>query len=677
MKTKIALDLIFILICAIILFPSIFLTNFSSWSSDEYVQASEIYRNMGLLGLWQRLSGWSPRPLSDSVLFIYYRIVDNTKQLWVGKFLYILWGLLFFSLFTGFKSLFINTTDEKARKTDEGIQIERSNNIYIKFILPLLLSSVVFIYFLFIEKPSQIFYWPAGAAPYILTLAAIVLTICHLLIISNNDRISNLDALNLVFFGILAAWSSEVGAVYTILLSLGIMLLLIAFNIKFVNKLLPLPPWNKSSKIKVITAISTLLTLSFVVIFILKKNRIGTPELNSVSSSIDGNLNASFLAALKRIISETFLLNNTSFVINSTLLSLFYALFIKISLLLVIILIFFRGQLLISKYQRFIAGVLILILQINNFVMLVGVYYQFGELCCDRHLHLRSISTGLSIVLLGIIIYSKVSLMRTFIEKETVTKFAFASVLTLLLMLLWNLQGVAIISDLKNSNLIAAINNANWRENINNRKERAKYINAHPTEYVMNMVMKPGTYNYDINSVDWYPKGYMSFFGKKELVVCPTTIAVSKATIPAQKRPYIPEISFKPSSRGLTVGFIDMVNQSGQSLQTIAKNTPVTISGWAASDRNSKPADRILITTADRKIMATAEVNLSRPDVAQALKIQNTDRFGWKTTIDLSHIADERITLQAWAYDASTKEAKPLNNTYELIVKSDMEQCRI
>jgi hypothetical protein len=121
--------------------------------------------------------------------------------------------------------------------------------------------------------------------------------------------------------------------------------------------------------------------------------------------------------------------------------------------------------------------------------------------------------------------------------------------------------------------------------------------------------------------------------------------------------------------KGQQVGFVDTVNGANKLEQTIAKSTPLTITGWAVLPNSGKPADLIIITTADKQVIATAPVNVERPDVAKSLKKDEFKKSGWSAKVDPAQITTEQVSLMGWAYDASSKQALPLNNVFKLNLK--------
>ncbi len=534
MKKKITLAILFIAICFIIIIPSIILLGASSWSLDEYGQAA-FYRNGGLVSLWQRLLGWSPRSLSDSILYIYYRIVNHIKMPFAEIFLGILWVLFGSSIYIGLRNIIKNNTDYlDPDKNYKYTRNTKSFRFYLEIIIPVLLSLFLFIYFLFIAKPTEIFYWPAAAAAYLLSASGIILGLCTLIKVSNSSHVSYAEAFSLVVLAIITAFSSEVGALYQLLASICLLTILILFRIKYSPLNLSALTWDKLSNIKLFGASLTSFVLSSTVLFLLKNSRVGTPELNSLSSPITGNIKSSVILAIKQTLKETFLLNNTSFKVDSFFASFSYSLVCKLALLLLVILFFIQAKVSLRKSAELTCVILILPLIVTNFVMITASYYQFGEICCDRHLHFRAILTGLSLFILGLVIASRlhsylyltvadssISPKKSSLKSFLLTSnFSLITVTVLSLILFCTLQISAIESDIKNFQLISNPNKKNWLYNISSQSSSGKYINPHTTKYVRSLRFRPEIY-LSHDNLNSHLKIYMNYFNKKKLFVYP------------------------------------------------------------------------------------------------------------------------------------------------------------
>ncbi len=117
------------------------------WQGDEYITAA-FARDFHLRYLWAaRIGGWSPRPFSEIVFYVYVRIATTLKQPVVVPFLALLWTMLAAS-----------TLVTKRRDMRSSLRI--------------LIGLALCCMFLLGQKVAEMFYWPAGAVAYISTLAA-------------------------------------------------------------------------------------------------------------------------------------------------------------------------------------------------------------------------------------------------------------------------------------------------------------------------------------------------------------------------------------------------------------------------------------------------------------------------------------------------------------------------
>lgn len=510
----------------------------SSWLSDEYQQAFN-YRNGELDALWSRFLKWSPRPLSDSILYIYYGIVERTKEPYTGTFLGILWLFFGFSIYKSIRNIIISNTDDlkpdgnNFQFISQDKESKKKSNLSLDYELPcLLLSLFLFIYFLFIQKPTEIFYWPAGAAAYLLSASGVILGLFTLIKVSTSNYVSCLQTISLVIFAMITAFSSEVGALYQFIVSIFLLSILMLSRVKKYNFLnLSIFIWEKQNTIKLFIAASTSLVFSSIILFSLSNSRVGKGELRSLLSPVTGNIKSSLFLAIKHFLKETLLLNNISLKSDSFFSSFSYSLACILGLLLLVILLTIRAKVRLRKSTELFCLILILPLITTNFFIITASAYQFGEVCCHRHLHFRAVLTGLSILLLGVVIASRLYTHLTAAnEKVVVDKFSLKSFLlmsdfsvviitSVSLILLVNLQINAISNDLRNSYLITDYNRRNWINNLSNQNGSGKYFNPPRTEYVASFPMResPGTYLLSQDNLDRKTKKYMRYFNLKEL----------------------------------------------------------------------------------------------------------------------------------------------------------------
>ncbi|MDV3000257.1 MAG: hypothetical protein N5P05_001863 [Chroococcopsis gigantea SAG 12.99] len=157
----------------------------------------------------------------------------------------------------------------------------------------------------------------------------------------------------------------------------------------------------------------------------------------------------------------------------------------------------------------------------------------------------------------------------------------------------------------------------------------------------------------------------------------PPTLQLPPASpLPTGATPAAPEgldpakISFESAPKGAAIGFIDTINGvPAKNIDTVGKNTPIKLSGWATLPDSNTPAELVIITTPDKKIIATTPVNIDRPDVAKALKKDEFKKSGWTVTIPADKITGDKVSIVAWAYNSSTGKAIPLSNIAQLTMQ--------
>jgi hypothetical protein len=152
------------------------------WQGDEYITAAGIMRH-GFSLFWQRLTGWSPRPVGEVLTYLYLSLSNHVDRPLIGSWLALLWGLSF---------AFILLMARRAR---------------LAHALPL--AAVLMALSLLIAPPGEMFYWPMAATAYLpcwAAMMAVTLMIC-----------GREEALPLAATLVLMAWSVEMGAVVALI----------------------------------------------------------------------------------------------------------------------------------------------------------------------------------------------------------------------------------------------------------------------------------------------------------------------------------------------------------------------------------------------------------------------------------------------------------------------------
>lgn len=161
------------------------------WGLDEYVDIDSMRSGFGFFLDRMR---WSPRPLSEPVFFAYGWLVNHLHRPLIVPFLGALWLLL---LVAGFLTYL-----EVRRQTSR-------HSAWMHGILALALIAA----FVAGGRPMEVFYWPAGAAAYLPTLAATLL----LFLQTAAGRLASVDGRRIAGLClVVAAGSSETGAIFVV-----------------------------------------------------------------------------------------------------------------------------------------------------------------------------------------------------------------------------------------------------------------------------------------------------------------------------------------------------------------------------------------------------------------------------------------------------------------------------
>lgn len=154
------------------------------WQGDEFFVAANI-REQGVGYLVARVWNWSPRPLSEFLLYGYFRAVDFVGSPFIGIALGTLW------LSSVATVLSVSATANKGQR----------------LAVLAVLSSLLAVTFCG-TRNSDAFYWVQGAAAYIPTIAS-MFAVQGLMLASQGD---GKDRTNVMLWGVLVAGlSSEIG----------------------------------------------------------------------------------------------------------------------------------------------------------------------------------------------------------------------------------------------------------------------------------------------------------------------------------------------------------------------------------------------------------------------------------------------------------------------------------
>ena len=192
MHVERSLPIIGVALCLAILALHAGLLGEAHWRGDDYLCAA-FARDFGWRYLWQaRVDGWSPRPLSELVFFLYGRLAAAFMRPFTVPFLGLLWGSLF-------ATVLLTARAATPVRTLIGLSIACM--------------------FLLGHPVAELFFWPAGAVAYLTTLAA---TSLALFLLIDGRTASRTGSLALSASLVACAASSETGAIAAVPLSLAL-----------------------------------------------------------------------------------------------------------------------------------------------------------------------------------------------------------------------------------------------------------------------------------------------------------------------------------------------------------------------------------------------------------------------------------------------------------------------
>jgi len=297
----------------------------NGWWTDEYLDFY-LGRRDGASFWWDRVTGWSPRPVSELLLYLYSLVVAAFGRPLIVPFLGLLWLAL------GAALILPVWRDRGATPGRRWAQTAIRLGLLVLF-----LSG---------SQPTEMFYWPAGAVAYVLTLAGVV----ALLVPGEAPRWRAAGLL-------LAAGTSEVGALFTLCYGGGIGLLAVA----------------RLASRRHFAWFAAPMVLAVVAMALVARGRLPMTEMVVSPGSPAGHLGASVAAALTQWRLEAF---------GPTLPTALSHLLIYAGVATV----FAVAE---PPSRRAWPWLLALAALAASGASLVAAEYHFGSSCCERHLALR------------------------------------------------------------------------------------------------------------------------------------------------------------------------------------------------------------------------------------------------------------------------------------------------
>ncbi|APH53437.1 Hypothetical protein GbCGDNIH9_0214 [Granulibacter bethesdensis] len=426
----------------------------SRWQADEFITFAH-NRDTGLPFLLDRFFHWSPRPVSEFILWLYYLASTALHRPMITAIIGSLWAVLIIS----------------------GLAIlRRSSN---KKLLQLCLCLALPAFYLLDTDPTEVFFWPQSAVAYVTTLAAITLLFWE---IASNTPITSTRSIVLL---IIAAWSSETGAFFVFLFTI--------MNAPFAFSEQPQPP--------VFFRWSLPLLGSGLILFLLLLGRVGTPELPIQTGHYIHHVLPSAQAATGVLMEELGFSTQSQMPLGW------------------IHLLFFLGarwcwSSMRRDGARIRAGLLTgfaLALLSAAYISILAAYYQFDYVCCARHATIRESYILLAVMALGFA-SARWSLIDTrYLRAVSALPFAVALLIALPVRLPALQHDHALIDQ------VTAAKAATWVSGTAHA-EAMTFYQQPDGMIVHNGYLPAGNYILG-QTQNWIPTGIMQFFHKQKLTV--------------------------------------------------------------------------------------------------------------------------------------------------------------
>ena len=168
------------------------------WQGDEWFNFS-LFRSQGTGFLLNRVLTWSPRPVSELLVFLYARAVDALHRPLVTPVLALLWATLAACAAT----LLPGPCAPPPRQSGLAREADHSRRARGLIVL------AVLAFFLLGHQVAEMFYWPMGAAAYVGAIAALTFVV---MLVLRGRHLSGGGAVLAAGAMAVAAGSAEVGA---------------------------------------------------------------------------------------------------------------------------------------------------------------------------------------------------------------------------------------------------------------------------------------------------------------------------------------------------------------------------------------------------------------------------------------------------------------------------------
>lgn len=437
----------------------------ASWGSDEFVTFA-LLRDGRLHYFLYRLLSWSPRPVSEGLLWGYQQVVAASGRQLIVPFLLLVWSAMPVAVF--------------------GALGVRSRIAW-------LLGWAVISLFLLGHAVAEVFYWPMGAGAYVLGLAGVTYTVLRL---ARARPLSPGGIVACIVAMLVAAGSSELGIVFVATLCVA------------------WPAFEAAGR----GSIRAVGRLAWLAIPLAAALVLGWMLLNGrVAQGIERMVPApeyfhhpwpSLLAAMSRFGAEIISTGETFDAPSHGLERLDRLLFVVGATLCLR-----AGGIAPGSAGRLLA--LAVALGVAAYVSLASAFDQFGALCCERHATVRSCLYVLMLVVLAFAL-SRIRLLDR-IPRSWVAVAGPALVgLAVLLPLIGSMS--ALRADYASESARIAARDANWRDGHDPATSKMEFrMLAHGR--IVDGFEGPAGANVLTGPASGFALGVMHYFGKSEVLM--------------------------------------------------------------------------------------------------------------------------------------------------------------
>jgi hypothetical protein len=450
------------------------LTPLGHWQMDELLMM-RAFRNQGLPALFSRITSWSPRPLSETLLYAYSSVVHATGRQLTGTFLLGLWSLLILACLA--PAAVVKTDDPGVRRA------------------ALLVALTVLALFVSGHPVAEVFYWSQAAAAYIPSIALITAPLLFLVL--GGRRSDRIDALVGGCVS-LAAMASEVGAFFAVAFGGAGLLLSVAGRWRDTGA----PAVRRRDMMYLVPLLA-----GVSILFMLANARLG-----SQAEIFDATIARHLLPSIGRSLS-TFPADALSIDLGpSTLQGFALGLVSRTALLVLCALAFSRMSSTKQPGQRLVVGCFALAALASALFSLFAAYFQFGLNCCERHQTIRSQLVVVALVAIGWLLAQSPWVAR--LRRQGVAWMAVASVVAVVASAVH--MPAAIAHDVARYGEILQARAANWQDAVSPDPEMKLRL-SHRGEIIGSIYAPAG----DFRNEDATPRplrAMMQYFGKTRII---------------------------------------------------------------------------------------------------------------------------------------------------------------